>query len=156
MEPLFQTETEYTYDEYKKYNHEILYKVRKVSRTILIMELILLAVAYMAKDLTYVVAALCVPLIFSIVFFIKAKSTYKKNPDIHNVIFTYKFYPNYIEQESALGNAVVYNSQIQKVLETKTNFYLITGPDSGVILVKKNCAPELIRYLEELKAEKGN
>ena len=86
MEPLFQTETEYTYDEYKKYNHEILYKVRKVSRTILIMELILLAVAYMAKDLTYVVAALCVPLIFSIVFFIKAKSTYKKNPDIHNVI----------------------------------------------------------------------
>ncbi|MDY4835862.1 MAG: YcxB family protein [Frisingicoccus sp.] len=156
MEPLFQTETEYTYDEYKKYNHEILYKVRKVSRTILIMELILLAVAYMAKDLTYVVAALCVPLIFSIVFFIKAKSTYKKNPDIHNVIFTYKFYPNYIEQESALGNAVVYNSQIQKVLETKTNFYLITGSDSGLILVKRNCSSELLQYLEELKAEKAN
>ena len=97
-----------------------------------------------------------VPLIFSIVFFIKAKSTYKKNPDIHNVIFTYKFYPNYIEQESTLGNAVVYNSQIQKVLETKTNFYLITGSDSGLILVKRNCSSELLQYLEELKAEKAN
>lgn len=156
MEPLFQTETEYTYDEYKKYNHEILYKIRKVSRTILIMELVLLAAAYMVKDLTYVVAALCVPLIFRIVFFVKAKSTYNKNSDIHNVIFSYKIYQNYIEQDSILGNSVVYNSQIQKVLETKTNFYLITGPDSGVILVKKNCSPELIRYLEELKAEKAN
>lgn len=72
------------------------------------------------------------------------------------MIFTYKFYPNYIEQESTLGNAVVYNSQIQKVLETKTNFYLITGSNSGLILVKRNCSSELLQYLEELKAEKAN
>ena len=38
MEPLFQSQTEYTFDEFKRYNREILYKVRKVNKTIIMLE----------------------------------------------------------------------------------------------------------------------
>ena len=41
MEPLFQSQTEYTFSEYKRYNREILYKVKKVNKTIIMFEIIL-------------------------------------------------------------------------------------------------------------------
>ena len=73
MEPMFTTETRYTLDEYKKYNHAVLWKIKKVPVTILLLELILLGISYFTKDMTYILGALLVPLIFKIVLGIQAR-----------------------------------------------------------------------------------
>lgn len=152
MEPMFTTETRYTLAEYKKYNHAILWKIRKVPVTMLVLELILLGISYFTRDMTYILGALLVPVIFKIVLGIQAKKTYEANPGIHNVIFSCSFYEDYMEQVSVLGSTRIYYREIYKVLETATNFYLMIGRSAGSIIVKENCSEALIRFLQNLKA----
>lgn len=155
MNQTLQTETVYTYDEYKKFNHAILWQVRKIPVVMLVIELVLLAVCYFTRDITYIVCAVLVPLIFKIVFSINAKSDYAKNPSIQNVTFIYTFYPNYVEQASVLGKGRVNYSQVQRVLETPTHFYLVLGQGSGIIILKRKCSEELVSFLQELQAQKA-
>lgn len=154
MEPLFQSQTEYTFEEYKKYNRLILYKVKRVNKTIIILEIILLVIAVLTRDLTYVVGALIVPLIFKLMFRLQEKNAYRKNPQLHDILITHRFYNDFIEQESKLGTVTVYHYQIQDVLETQTNFYLMTANNGTLMIVKKNCSAELLDHLEQLKEKK--
>lgn len=155
MEPMFQSQTEYTFDEYKKYNREILYKVKNVNKTIIIFEVVLLILAFVTKDLTYAFGALLVPLIFKLMFYFQEKSAYKRNPQLHNMIMTHRFYEDYIEQESKLGIVTIYHYQIQNVLETKTNYYLLTGNNGTIMIVKENCSVDLLAHLRKLKEIKN-
>ena len=59
--------------------------------TTLVLELILLGISYFTRDMTYILGALLVPVIFKIVLGIQAKKTYEANPGIHNVIFFMQF-----------------------------------------------------------------
>lgn len=154
MEPLFQSQTEYTFDEYKKYNRLILYKVKRVNKTIIILEVILLILAVLTKDLTYVAGALAVPLIFKLMFHFQEKNAYRKNPQLHDMMITHRFYPDFIEQESKLGTVTVYHYQIQEVLETETNYYLMTANNGTLMIVKENCSTELLDYLGQFKDKK--
>ena len=155
MEPLFESQTEYTFDEYKNYNREILYKVKNVNKTILILEVILLVFAFVTKDLTYVLGALLVPLIFKLIFYLQEKNAYRKNPQLHNMVMTQRFYEDHIDQESRLGTVTIYHYQIQNVLETKTNYYLLTGNNGTIMIVKVNCSMELLEHLRKLKEIKN-
>lgn len=155
MEPLFQSQTEYTFSEYKKYNREILYKVKKVNKTILMFEVILLILAFVIKDLTYVACALLVPLIFKMSFYFQEKRAYKRNPQLHNMLMTHRFYEDYIEQESKMGTVIIYHYQIQNVLETSTNYYLLTGNNGTIMIVKENCSMDLLEYLRQFKEKKN-
>lgn len=154
MEPLFQSQTEYTFNEYKKYNRLILYKVKNVNKTIIILEVILLVLAFVTKDLTYVAGALFVPLIFKLMFYLQEKHAYNKNPQLHNMIMTHYFYEDHIVQESKLGSVIIYHYQIRDVLETDTNYYLLTGSNGTIMIKKENCSMELLEHLRKLKAIK--
>lgn len=158
MEPLFQSQTEYTFNEYKKYNRLMLYKVRNVNKTIIIFEVLLLIVAFVTKNMTYVLGALLVPIIFKVVFYLQEKRAYKRNPRLHNMMMTHRFYEDRIEQESSLGNVVVYHYQIRDIYETNTNYYLITQNNGTIMIVKENCSIDLLahlRQLSELKNRQG-
>lgn len=155
MEPLFQSQTKYTFDEYKKYNRLMLYKVRRVNKTIIMFEIILLVLAVVIRDLTYVAGALLVPLIFKLMFYLQEKHAYQKNPQLHDMVMTHRFYEDHIEQESKLGVVTIYHYQIRDVMETSTNYYLLTANNGTIMIVKENCSPQLLEYLEELKDKKS-
>ena len=154
MEPLFQSQTEYTFDEFKRYNREILYKVRKVNKTIIMLEVILLVVAFLTKNLTYAASALLVLLIFKLTFSLQEKRAYRKNPQLHNMIMTHRFYGDYIEQESKFGVVTIFHYQIRDVLETRTNFYLLTASNGTIMIVKEHCSEALLEHLGKLKVIK--
>lgn len=151
MEANFQTETVYTFDEYKKYNHTLLWRVKRVPIIILAMELVLLAVSYFTRDITYILGALLVPLIFKIVGSIQAKKTFQNNSDLHHMTLVYLFCDDYMEQRSRLGTGRIYYKEIRQVFETRTNFYLMIGRMDGLIIVKDNCSQALVRFLENLQ-----
>ena len=155
MEPLFQSQTEYTFNEYKKYNRLMLYKVRNVNKTIIIFEVLLLIVAFVTKNMTYVLGALLVPIIFKVVFYLQEKREYKRNPRLHNMMMTHRFYEDRIEQESSLGNVVVYHYQIRDIYETNTNYYLITQNNGTIMIVKENCSIDLLAHLRQLSELKN-
>ena len=155
MEPLFQSQTEYTFNEYKKYNRLMLYKVRNVNKTIIIFEVLLLIVAFVTKNMTYVLGALLVPIIFKVVFYLQEKRAYKRNPRLHNMMMTHRFYEDRIEQESSLGNVVVYHYQIRDIYETNTNYYLITQNNGTKMIVKENCSIDLLAHLRQLSELKN-
>ena len=155
MEPLFQSHTEYTFNEYKKYNRFMLYKVRNVNKTIITIEVILLILAFVTKNMTYVLGALLVPIIFKVVFYAQEKRAYQKNPRLHNMMMNYRFYEDRIEQESSLGTVVVYHYQVRDVYETDTNYYLITQNNGTLMIVKENCYIDLLGYLRNLSELKN-
>ena len=111
--------------------------------------------AFVTKDLTYVAGALLVPLIFKFMFYFQEKRAYKRNPQLHNMMMYHRFYDNYIEQESKLGVVTIYHYQIRDVLETKTNYYLMTANNGTIMIVKENCSMELLEHLRQLKEFKN-
>ncbi len=154
MEPMFQSQTEYTFEEYQRYNREILYNVKNVNKTIFMFRILLLIVAVVTKELTYIAGALLVPIIFKATFTFQEKRAYKKNEKLHNMMMYYRFYEDYIEQESKLGTVTIFHYQISDVLETATNFYLLTANNGAIMIVKEQCTPELIDYLVRFKESK--
>ena len=154
MEPLFQSQTEYTFEEFKRYNREILYNVKNVKKTIFMFRIILLILGVVTRDLTYIFGSLVVPVIFNVTFSFQEKRNYKKNEKLHNMMMYHRFYEDYIEQESKLGTVTIFHYQISDVLETETNFYLLTANNGAIMVVKDNCTPEHIEYLVRFKESK--
>ena len=61
------------------------------------------------------------------------------------------FYDTYFVSEY-LSTASQYRyCQLYKIKETKTNFYLMTSRQQFIIIIKKNCSPELLEFLREQK-----
>lgn len=54
-------------------------------------------------------------------------------------------------QEKCSGILQVQYRQIYRIVETKTNFYIMLSRNQGIIIVKANCLPELIGFLTQLK-----
>ena len=65
------------------------------------------------------------------------------------------FYSDYLMTRTSGNETRLKYSEIYRILETKTNFYVLTAANQGTILVKKNCSPALIAFLRELKNEYG-
>ena len=148
-EPNFQTQTRYTFSEYKKYYNAVLWKIRKTPYIVLLLEVVLLGITYFTRDMTYILGALMVPIVFRIVFSINAKTNYAKNEKLHDIVFNYEFYGTYLLQKSAMGRVRVDYEKIYKVLETASNFYLMAEGNQGMIIVKENCSGDLRDFIRQ-------
>ena len=67
---------------------------------------------------------------------------------------THRFYEDYLEQESKFGVVTIFHYQIRDVLETSTNFYLLTASNGTVMIVKEHCSEDLLEHLTRLKVIK--
>lgn len=159
---LFTTQTKYTFEEYVRYSD-------RVSRPVNILSYIIwlgagLALAWLAfsnknyrKVLIIVVG--CVGLV------IRGRMARKRNlenafhePDsVADRMLTYHFYSDRFQQicDTVISEPVRYYD-LRKMIETKTNFYLIYGEREGCIIVKENCSPGLIQFLKNLKDDPGS
>lgn len=166
MEPLFITQSVCTYEEYKRFNLAIM-NLRNVISIFAgnIVLLALMAVTFSVTRTMYgypnpisrfffllAVALFLFCLLFLLATLLSIKTTYESNRAIQkNPVSTVYFYNEYLTEANVNGTTILAYADIYKIIETKTNFYIMLARNKGVIIIKQNCTPELIIFLQNLK-----
>ena len=152
MEPLFKISQSYTFEELKIFRKVIL------GRSIYFFALglgIMFGVGILAVVLAgfSTQAWFCILFpIFMIIFSeLESKSYYKSNKILQDMIDEYEFYEeNFIVRNKMTEFKIGYD-KIYKIIETKTNFYIMISKNQGYIISKSNCTADAIEFLEGLK-----
>ena len=152
--PCFMTHTIYSFEEYKRYCRTIQNKMIHRPVVIAVMMVAFALLALLADDLSmrigFLIGALLCPLIFHIISAVMEKKAYYANRAFQDADLTYSFYPDRIETRNVLGFTTISYDQLYRVIETKQNFYLMISQNQGMIIVKQNCSPELLSFLQQL------
>ena len=154
---LFQSKIKYTFEEYKKFNRAVQNGIGKlrILEIALIALLILLAIlefisGNMIIVIFYIIMAVLVPPLLRLVSSNTEKKSYYSNKNLQEAELTISFYDNYLEQANEIGCTKFKYDNIYKIIETKTNFYVMTASNQGIIIVKQNCSPDLIAFIKNI------
>ena len=63
----------------------------------------------------------------------------------------FEFYNDYFTETNEYGNTKLEYNKLHKIIETKTNFYLMIAKNQGFILVKENFPEGLEEFLRNIK-----
>ena len=99
-------------------------------------------------------AALLWPILLILVYYISIKKAYASNKIMQDIATTFEFFDTYLVEKSTVGESVVEYSQLHKIIETKTNFYLMIASNQGYILPKENFPDGLEEFLRNIIIEK--
>lgn len=150
MEPLYQTSTIMTYEEYKKFCKVVENKKLRWITTIVLAYFMLMSIL----SRNYVFFSCLLLCVFSsfLPFFrkYKIKKMFQSDQSLQNQKTDFKFYENYfsVSADNFFGNYEY--CSLHKIIETETNFYLFTDKISGSIVKKENCTPQLCEFLHTL------
>jgi len=152
---LYQTSIKFTYEEYKRFSLTIMKKAL-IKTAIGLLILLLVAAILLGMDNFKLAALLCafIPLyIFMLVFKVnkQIKRTYESNELLKNITQTIEFYKKHFIAKSDKSETIVEYEKLFKVIENKTNFYLMIADNQGYIVSKANCDNELIEFIHKLK-----
>lgn len=161
MEPLYKTQTAYSFEEYSKYNEAVLLKqkgFKAVMITLPVLYVLLMgAVFYSTREISTVFVVLFALLLSTAIFIASFKKTIKKtyysNKAITSCVADFEFYDNYVREITQNGETKLEYSKIYKIIETKTNFYIMASVNQGFIIVKGNCPDGLVDFIKSIKAE---
>lgn len=162
MEPLFQTETEYTYERYAEYCRTIYGKLQHMGMKIMAVEIgmVLLAVfGFLRGDVStaaiFLLAAMLFPLVYRWRMQKSIKKAWESNHAAQGTISRYGFFQDHVEVTNELGKSHAEYRKLYRVLETDHAFYLMLGSTQGMIVDKDRCSEELCRFIRGLEAQIG-
>ena len=150
MDCLYKTKTINTFEEYKKFTWALLLKKRTII-TFVIFEILFLFFAWTLESVFYLLFALLYPLLIWLLQCRQIKKIFKSNKVIQNEEVTFEFYDTYFTEEYPCGNSRLEYNKLHKIIETKTNFYLMIAKNQGFILVKENFPERLEEFLRNIK-----
>ena len=70
---------------------------------------------------------------------------------LQNAEVNFEFYNDYFTETNEYGNTKLEYNKLHKIIETKTNFYLMIAKNQGFILVKENFPEGLEEFLRNIK-----
>ncbi len=162
MKPLFETKTEYSFDEYKKFIYVIQNSIFKMKRTTIIYIVLMLAlsvISFVSKNYflaaIYIVCTFIIPAIFYTVNLFIIKKNFYSNKSLNEAVSVIKFYDKHLEMDNSYGHSQIEYDKLYKIIETKANFYLLISRNQGISVIKYNCQPELIEFLRMHKQTYG-
>lgn len=156
MEPLFTTETAYTYDEYKRFNLALMRKNLIIIYSLLAALLLLVILSSVLNGWSkfgayYIPAVVFVAAYLPFGINLTIKRTYKSNKLITKTVGNFSFYESKVVETTDNATVNYKYSDLSSIIETQTNFYLMIAKNQGMIIVKQNCSAELIEFLKGLE-----
>ena len=152
---LYQTSIKFTYEEYKRFSLTIMKKALTKSAIGLVILLLFAAILFGMNNskLSALLCAFVVLYTFMLVFKINSqiKKTYESNELLKDITQTIEFYEKHFVAKSDKSETTVEYEKLYKVIENKTNFYLMIADNQGYIVSKANCSGELIDFIITLK-----
>ena len=152
---MHKTTVKFTYEEYKRFSLTIMKKALTKSAIGLLILLLFAAILFGMNNskLSALLCAFVVLYTFMLVFKINSqiKKTYESNELFKGITQTIEFYEKHFVAKSDKSETTVEYEKLYKVIENKTNFYLMIADNQGYIVSKANCDDELIRFIGNLK-----
>lgn len=144
MDCLYKTSTKYTLEEYRKYNLALM---KKTFLIILLFVLFILAEAVLLNSVVLLLIAILYVIVFIWAYNRNIKKVFESNKVAQNAEVSFEFYDTYFTQTSENGYGKIEYTNLDKVIETKTNFYLMIAKNQGYILKKENFPEGLAEFL---------
>lgn len=155
-QPLYETTTIITLDEFRKLNHALSNR-RAMAGILLALEAmlaVLLVRSVMIHNKSsiqlYVIMLILLPGIAWFIPRYMERRMYLANETANNMVMKTKFYEDHLEQQSRLGHTTVRYQDLQRIIETSTNFYLLVSKSQSIIIIKDNCHPKLVQFIREM------
>ncbi len=149
---LFKTYFKMTYDEYKKMYGASLRKHWKLYAICLSIPL-LTSLTDIIKGRSLLGLLICY-LIFFAVFFITYMVArpikYKRNRHINQFETTTYFFDERFEADTPISHIKLNYSELNCIIETKTNFYLYITPRQLLIVSKGDCTADNIAFIQNI------
>ena len=76
---------------------------------------------------------------------------WEAHPELHDIVIHITFFEDHFTQTTPTVNSNADYTDLKKIIETETNYYLMTGETSGAIVVKDRCASGLIDFIQNLQ-----
>lgn len=149
MECLYVIETKMTFDEYKKFCLAI-QKENQRMIALLIVCLLLCIGGIILHKIFIIVFALLYPILKIILFNYNIKKVFESNKVVRNITTKFEFYKDYFEATNDSAKSKINYNDLNKIIETKTNFYLMTSSIQGYIIEKNNIPEGLSKFIKGL------
>ena len=153
MEPLHTTTTVYSLDEYLRFNRYSIWILNR--QWIVTMIYVALFIAFDIIINHTIVIGIIVSAFYLIASYLvtqrTAKKAYLSDRSGINVAATYHFFENKVTELRDSGSDTFMYSDLYRICETKERFYLMLAKYKGIIIIKRECPPELIAFIQELK-----
>ena len=152
MEPLFTTKSVFNFEEYKKFNFALSGKNTLIAFCILCP--IIIVCGIIGHSGLYIALGLIFPLIMFLTYKLQLRKIYKSNKLADKLEPEYKFYDTYFTVKDIRSEATVQYSMLHKVINTKTNVYLMIAKNQGYMLIKSNFPEGLEDFLKQITPKK--
>ena len=146
MESLYHTTTKNTFEEYKKY--VLTLQKKRLILTISLLAIFFCIVGYFTKYTLFYVAVIPFFEYFSVVR--PLKKLYYSNKLAIDAVLDYDFYDTYFTKKSVAGEDKIEYDKLAKIIETKTNFYLMIALNQGYMLKKEGMPKGLVEFIRKL------
>ena len=150
MESLYKTKTINTFEEYNRFSKILLYKKRSIIIYILLAIFLILDSIFLENPI-FAIFAVVYPILIWLLHNIQVKKVFKTNKALQNAEVNFEFYDTYFIETNEYGNTKLEYSKLHKIIETKTNFYLMLAKNQGFILVKDKFPEGLDEFLRNIK-----
>lgn len=150
MESLYKTKTINTFEEYKRFSRVLMYKKRSIIIYALLAAFLILD-GIVLDNMIFIVFAVVYPFVIWLLHNMQVKKIFKTNKALQNAEVNFEFYNDYFTETNEYGNTKLEYNKLHKIIETKTNFYLMIAKNQGFILVKENFPEGLEEFLRNIK-----
>ncbi len=161
QEPLFETKTKYTFEEFQKFNRVVGNKLYKTNlrKYILVALCVVIGVFFWITDniggtVIFFAYAVAIVVILSAKQKKSEKKLFESNKLMQDMDASLYFYEDSMEESSEVGKTRVAYDKLYRILETETNFYILFSRGQGFIIIKENCSSELISFVRNLNLKK--
>ncbi|MBR1816121.1 MAG: hypothetical protein IJ763_05410 [Lachnospiraceae bacterium] len=161
---LFETETRYTFEEYKRAcNTKVLNQKIRITITVICLVCMVLwginGIINIPGGVVVGLSCLFFAIIFPIIMIARynysVKKSYNTFAAIRDAAYHFTFFENKMEIVKPHGKSDIEYGEIYDIVETKTNFYILASSTTlAAIIVKANCSDELIVFIQNLKNKK--
>ncbi len=146
----FKTTTTNTFEEYKRFSRRLLFNKRSIVIYILAGSFLIFD-GIILDNMLFILFAILYPILIWLLHNWQVKKVFNTNKVLQNADVNYEFYDTYFTETNDYGNTKLEYAKLHKIIETKTNFYLMIARNQGFILVKKNFPDGLEEFLRNIK-----
>ena len=152
----FTVETVNTLEEYRRFNLTLIMREQKVVRNMVIAYALFLfggVTAYHMGDTLIPGILLAVMLVYPLVLWFtfqrSVRKTWDSNAVYQNAVNRYTFTENRVDITTANAEQHIEYDKLYRLVETKTNFYIMIARNQGFIINKADCTQEQCALIRE-------
>lgn len=154
MEPLFEVDDKYTYELYEEYARICSKKISKINTKFaglsigcLVISVLLFLLGRIVFGAAFAFYALCMPILFKLIFNKSVKKAWASNKTSQNVDIHISFFETNYTMKTSMSEMTVEYEKLHKIILSETIIAVMTSRQQGICFQRSKCSDELLAFL---------